>query len=441
MNEKFSTILHSALRFLSGTSLSRISGFARDITMAICFGATPSVAAFLVAFRLAHLLRRLFGEGAMQTAFIPMYEKYRKVCPKRADQFFLDLKGSLFFSLLALCLVGMFAIHFLFDGEIASLSVLLLPSLPFICLFGLNASLLQCHNQYFVPGVAPVAFNLIWIAGTLFLRNLPEIEAMRSLALFVVIACIAQWGMTLPQIIPTWKARQKLTLFSTDVRSLLAPLSLAIIGVAASQINNALDAFFARYASLEGPAYLWYAIRLQQLPIALIGVALSGALLPPLSRAIHSGNTEHFKSLVKKGLSVVSALMLAVTVLLFFAADPLIRLVYGHGDFSAAAVNETSLCLMGYAIGLVPLAWVLILSPGCNARGRYKEPAIASTVSMIANILLNGIFIFGFGWGAVSIAVATSLSAFLNAGLLWVALWNEKAPQGIKEKAKLFKFN
>ena len=419
MNEKFSSIIRSALRFLSGTSLSRVSGFTRDITMAACFGATPSVAAFLVAFRLAHLLRRVFGEGAMQTAFVPIYEKFRGESPVRADKFFLDLKGSLFFALVGLVLFAMLGIHLLFDGEIASLSVLLLPSLPFICLFGLNASLLQCHNHYFVPGVAPVAFNLIWIAGTLYLKDVPEAQAMRSLAYFVIIACIAQWAMTLPQIIPTWKARVKIVLFSQDVRSLLAPLSLAIVGVAASQINNALDAFFARYASLEGPAYLWYAIRLQQLPVALIGVALSGALLPPLSRAIHAGKLELFGSLIKKALVVVSVLMLLVTLVLVFGADPLIRIVYGHGGFSAEAVKETALCLAGYALGLIPLAWVLILSPACNAQGRYREPAIASTVSMVANIALNGIFIFGFGWGAVSIAVATSLSSFLNAALLW----------------------
>lgn len=391
--------------------------------MAACFGATASVAAFLVAFRLAHLLRRVLGEGALQTAFIPLYEKFYKENPSRAGQFFLDLKGSLFFSLVGISILGMLLIHFLGYGEIASLSISLLPSLPFICLFGLNAALLQCRNHYFIPGVAPVAFNLLWIIGALYLRGTPETEAMSTLAYFVVLGCAAQWAMTLPQIIPLWQTHKKISLFSTDVRKLLTPLSLAVIGVAATQINSALDAFFARYASLEAPAYLWYAIRIQQLPVALIGVALSGAILPPLSRAIHAGAHDKFNTLIRKSLLTVTALMGVITLAIFFLADFFIRLIYGYGDFTSAAVQETSLCLIGYAIGLIPIAWVLVLAPGCNAKGMYKQPAFASTVSMFVNICLNGLFIFGFGWGAFSIALATSLSAIVNAGILCAVLF------------------
>lgn len=427
MNVKFSSILHAAFRFLSGTSLSRLSGLARDVTMAACFGATASVAAFLVAFRLAHLLRRVFGEGALQTAFIPLYEKFQKEDPSRAERFFLDLKGSLFFSLVGIILLAMLPIYMFGYGEIATLSILLLPSLPFICLFGLNASLLQCRNHYFVPGVAPVAFNALWILGALYLKDLPESKAMNGLAFFVVMGCIAQWAMTLPQIIPTWKAHKKIQLFSADVRTLLSPLSLAVVGVAASQINNALDAVFARYASLEAPAYLWYAIRLQQLPVALVGVALAGAILPPLSRAIHAGALDQYKALIKKSLVTVSLVMLGATAFIFVASDQLIHLVYGHGDFSGAAIGETSLCLLGYALGLIPTAWVLVLSPGCNARGYYKEPALASTISMFTNIGLNALFVFGLGWGAFSIAIATSLSAFVNAMLLFYIVFTKRS--------------
>jgi putative peptidoglycan lipid II flippase len=420
MNERFSQILHAAFRFLSGTSLSRLSGLARDVTMAACFGATASVAAFLVAFRLAHLLRRVLGEGALQTAFIPLFEKYFQHNPKRAFKFFVDLKISLSLALFAIVLLGMGGIYLWGNGEIAHLSMLLLPSLPFICLFGLNAALLQCQNHYFIPGAAPVAFNLLWIAGALFLRGVPDEQAMSSLAYFVVLGCAAQWGMTLPQVAHAWQKKGDTELFSPDVRAMLRPLSLAIIGVAAAQINSALDAVFARFASLEAPAYLWYAIRIQQLPIALIGVALAGAILPSLSRAIHAGAVDRYQKLLKKSLLTVTLLMSVITIGIFLFADPLIRLIYGHGDFSVAAVEETALCLVGYAIGLIPMAWVLVLAPGCNARGQYKEPAIASTCSMIANIGFNALFIFGFGWGAFSIALATSLSAFINAGILCV---------------------
>ncbi len=418
MNDRFSQILHAAFRFLSGTSLSRVSGLARDVTMAACFGATASVAAFLVAFRLAHLLRRVLGEGALQTAFIPLYEKYFQQDANRAFKFFVDLKLSLFLSLVIIVLIGMGGIYLWGSGEIAHLSMLLLPSLPFICLFGLNAALLQCQNHYFIPGVAPVAFNLLWITGALLLRGVPEGDAMSSLAYFVVLGCAAQWAMTLPQVAHAWRKRGNVELFSSDVLAILGPLSLAIVGVAAAQINSALDAVFARFASLEAPAYLWYAIRIQQLPIALIGVALAGAILPSLSRAIHAGAIDNYRKLLKKSLILVTLLMSGITVGIFLCAEPLIRLIYGYGDFSMAAVGETALCLVGYAIGLVPMAWVLVLAPGYNARGNYKVPAMASTCSVVANVTFNALFIFGFGWGAFSIALATSLSAFINAGIL-----------------------
>lgn len=436
MSTQFSSILHAAFRFLSGTALSRISGLARDVTMAACFGATPSVAAFLVAFRLAHLLRRVFGEGALQTAFIPLYERFYKENPERADRFFLDLKGSLFLSLSGISLLAMGGLSLFGSGEIATLSILLLPSLPFICLFGLNASLLQCRNHYFIPGFAPVAFNLFWIVGALALKHLPDQEAMSYLALFVIFGCVAQWAMTLPQVLPTWHAHRRVSLFSTDVKALLAPLSLAILGVAASQINNALDPLFALYASPEAPAYLWYAVRMQQLPIALVGIALSTAILPPLARCIHGGDFSRYQSLLQKSLLSATVVMTLITLAIGFLSDRLINLVYGHGDFSPLAVAETSQCLIGYAIGLVPMAWVLILSPGCNAKGLYREPAIASSVSMIVNILLNALFVFGLGWGSMSVAVATSLSAFVNAAILCYVVFFQSSSRELRVPVK-----
>lgn len=404
--------------------------------MAACFGVTPSVAAFLVAFRLAHLLRRVFGEGALQTAFIPLYERFYRESPERADRFFLDLKGSLFLSLAGITSIAMGGLYLLGSGEIVNLSILLLPSLPFICLFGLNASLLQCRNHYFIPGFAPVAFNLFWIIGALALRHLPDEEAMSSLALFVILGCIAQWAMTLPQVLPTWHAHRRIQLFSSDVKTLLAPLSLAILGVAASQINNALDPLFALYASPEAPAYLWYAVRLQQLPVALVGIALATAVLPPLSRCIHGGDLHRYKSLLQKSLLSATGVMTLIALTMGFLADRLITLVYGHGDFSQVAVEETSYCLIGYVIGLVPMAWVLILSPGCNAKGLYREPAVASSVSMGVNVFLNALFVFGLGWGAMSVAIATSLSAFVNAAMLYYVVFFRDSKRELKVSIK-----
>ena len=323
MNDSTSSIIQSAKRFFSGTMLSRVAGMLRDMAMAFAFGTQESVAAFLVAFRFSHLLRRLLGEGALQSALIPQFEKLRQQDPQRAAAFFRDLTICLSALLSVIVVVTMAVLWGVLlwanlrpgNAEIVQLTLLMMPSLIFICLFGINASLLQCEKSFFTPSVAPVAFNLLWIVGTFCLWNLASESAMRWLTLFVNLACMAQWALTLPQISKSLKqfsgtSIMPLKMFSKDVLALLGPLSLGVIGVGSSQINNALDAVFARYADSEGPAYLWYAIRIQQLPLALFGIAISGAMLPPLSRAIKRGNLFQFQEFMDFALRRSIALML-----------------------------------------------------------------------------------------------------------------------------------
>jgi len=418
-------IFRSAKRFFSGTMLSRITGMLRDIAMASAFGIDASIAALMVAFRFAHLLRRLFGEGALQSAFIPQFEALRHDSPGRASKFYRDLTGTLSLGLFLIVIASMIVLgsllkfgHFSPDNsEILLLTLIMMPSLLFICLFGLNAALLQCEKSYFMPSVAPVAFNLIWIGGVAYLWHSPPSSAMPYLAGFIALGCMFQWLLTVPQ---TWQhlSTKGFRIISSDVRRLSKPLFLGIIGVAASQINNALDVVFARYASEEGPAMLWYAIRIQQLPLALFGIALSGALLPPLSRAIKARNFEKSREFlqfaVKRGLAV----MIPITLFLWVMGKPCISLIYGHGSFTSIASEKTTDCLMGYTFGLVPMTLVLILAPAFFVQGNYRTPTIATTLSMGCNIILNTIFIMGLGWGAASVAYATSISAWLQLGFL-----------------------
>jgi putative peptidoglycan lipid II flippase len=432
MKDTIHTIRRSSYRFLSGTLLSRLTGMFRDISMAYVFGTQPSIAAFMVAFRLAHLLRRLFGEGALQSAFIPEFEALRCQQEQRAFIFFRDLTLVLTFFLILLigtcCAV---LAGFLWWGdlhpdnqEIISLTLLMLPSLLFICLFGLNTSLLQCEKSYFIPSVAPAAFNGIWIATVFSLRNMPAEQAMPWLAFGVVIACLCQWLLTVPQ---TWKSLKNilsssrwstLQFISSDLRQLSKPLALGILGVAASQINNAIDSLFARYAEPEGPALLWYAIRIQQLPLALFGVTIAGAVLPPLSRALKAHQWEDYHHFLHDALYRSWIFILPLTAALFVMGDTAIHFLYGRGDFGPQAIIQTTYCLWAYGIGLIPSALVLILAPACYAQNNYILPAIASFITMLLNLFLNTLFIMGFQWGAVSVALATSISAWANLGIL-----------------------
>lgn len=437
-------MMRAAVSFFSGTMISRISGMLRDIIMAFAFGTEASVAAFFIAFRFAHLLRRIFGEGALHVTFVPQFESLRnqEKSPLRAGVLFTDLYVALSLILVLLISVAMGISGFFLSGyggitsstalEVLYLCFLMLPSLLFICLAGLNSALLQCEHSYFLPSVASVAFNAVWICGALILHFSAADEAMAKLALCIILACFCQWLVTVPKVFSILrsyglieafrKSIYSINLFSEDLWKLGVPFLLGIVGIGAAQINSGCDALFASYADSSGPAYLWYAIRLQQLPLALFGIALSGALLPPLSRAIKAGETSRSFLLLNAAIMRSVQLILPMTGLLFLLGQRSIQLLYGYGDFGASSVSGTTTCLWGYALGLLPMTLVLVIAPIFYAKGEYRASTLASVVSMLLNLFFNGLFVVGFGWGASSVAVATSISAFVNVLYLIMAL-------------------
>jgi putative peptidoglycan lipid II flippase len=219
-----------------------------------------------------------------------------------------------------------------------------------------------------------------------------------------------------------WKDWLRFRLFSEEWGLLLKALMMGVIGIGAMQINSALDAIFARMADPEGPAFLWYAIRIEQVPLALFGAALSGALLPPLSRAMKAGQIERYRQMLQSGLRSSTGLMLVCTFGIFALGGSGINLLYGRGDFSPADVAKTAPCLWAYGAGLVPAVMVLLFASGFYAQKSYGPPMIASLTAVGVNLFLNALFVFGFQWGAISIALATSIGAVVNVIVLAFAL-------------------
>jgi len=409
--------------------ISRVTGLIRDIAMASVFGVNGAVAAFLLAFRLSHFFRRIFGEGALNAAFTPAFEEIRSQEEGKAFRFFIGI--FLCLSLLLLILVflllgGLWALYVFGNlsedsRQVVFLTALMLPGLLFICLYGLNASLLQCEKSYFVPGAAPAGFNLCWITGILCLHHMPLQEAMAGMALFINLACVAQWAMTIPS---TWKIVRRHLVFANmnfpiqGLKKLLFSLSLAVLGVISTQVNSAVDPLFARYAELDGPALLWYAIRLQQLPLALFGIALSSAILPPLSRKMKEGDITGFLRFFRFGIRKTLFVMVPVTAAIFLMGREAISLIYRHGDFTWSDAGRTNSCLQGYALGLVPATLILIYAPAFYSRRQYHVPMRGAFLSLVSNLFFNTLFIMGFGWGVSSVAYATSVSAFMNLGYL-----------------------
>ncbi len=432
-NDQPHSIAKSAFSFLSGTMVSRVSGLVRDMSMACFFGASASIAAFFVALRFAILLRRVLGEGALLNGFVPYFESYRKQDPKHAALFFRDVFFSLsVFLFILIAAVELGCYFWLGSGslsfenqQILRLVMWILPGIPFICLFGICSGLLHCEKYFFLTGVAPVAYNAIWIAAVWVFRNeIPE-KAAVGLSIAISFAFVVQWLITFPKTYAftrqflTMKELMQARLFSADIRVMLASLSLGVIGVAASQISSAIDTLFSRYACLEGPAYLNYALHLQQLPLALFGIGVSSALLPPLSRAFASEDLKQSKSILEFAISHSMLVIIPCTIAIFALGEASVNLIYGHGDFSQVAVVQTTRCLWGYGLGLTPMVITLLLAPAFYAKKDYRTPTLTSLTAISVSIFLNTMLICVFHFGPASLAFSTSFTAFLNAFLLY----------------------
>ncbi len=424
-------VSRSAFRFFSGTFLSKVTGMLRDMAMAFYFGTSPALAAFLLTFRFVYLARRLFGESLLHQGFIPHFEEKRAENSKRAAVFFRDLFWSMVVFLLGLVFLGEIVLS-IFNGEVVRLASLMLPAVFFICLFGFCTGLLQSERSFFVPSVAPALSNIVWILGVFLLKALPLSRAAEGLAITLSIAFFLQWTMTIPKMWAFLKQHLsvkeifKVSLFSSEIRTLVRPLMLGMIGVASVQINSALDGIFGHFASSEGPAYLWYAIRIQQLPLALFGIALSSALLPSLSRAHKQGNRKHYFSLLTFARKRAFALIFPCMIGIFVLGLSSINLLFGRGDFSSVATMQTTLCLWSYGLGLLSMVLVQIYAPAFYAKKDYRTPMLGFVYSTILNILLNALFVFYFKMGAFSIALATSIASTANLFYLYQKLEKPK---------------
>ncbi len=426
MSDAVHSILRSARAFFFGTAMSRFSGFFRDMVMAFCFGSAPEVASFMVAYRLANLFRRLFGENNAQSGFVSPFERLRTENLPSAFLFYRDAAWSMGLLLLAVVAAlegALFWIRPPVDSEwhtIATLAMWMVPGLFFICLHALHTALLQCQKKAFLAAVAPVIFNATWIGAALLSK--PHAKPMHLLAMGVTLAYGLQWLFTARQIrketavhIP-WTQWVRPRLFSPEFRSMGRAMMLGILGVGAIQINGAIDAIFSKIADPSGPAYLWYALRLEQLPLALFGIALSGALLPPLARAAHQAPRRVYAELLSEGLRHALAFIVPCTFGLLALGFVGLNLLYGHGDFTPTDIVATAQCLAAYALGLIPAVCVLILAQGFYGQKTYSIPSLGSLFAVGINIALNAALVFWLELGAVSIALATSASAWAN---LW----------------------
>ncbi|WP_417783347.1 murein biosynthesis integral membrane protein MurJ [Terasakiella pusilla] len=416
------------------TMLSRVLGFARDILVAAILGAGPVADAFFIAFKFPNVFRRLFAEGAFNAAFVPLFAgKYEGDGPESAKAFAEKAFAFLFWILLGLLIVmelampwamQLFAPGFMDEPEKFDLAVELtritFPYLLFISLVSLMAGVLNSLNKFAAAAATPVLLNICLIGAILGLTpHLPS--PGHALAWGVFGAGIVQFiwlfwhcakhNMTLKLRIMRW---------DTDVKLMVKRIIPGALGAGIYQVNLLVDMMIATLLPTGSISYLFYADRINQLPLGVVGVAVGTALLPMLSRQLRSGDEDGAMNSLNRALEFSLFLTLPAAVAYMVIADPIVSILFERKEFTASDSQATAAALFVYAFGLPAYVLNKALTPGFFARGDTKTPMIIAGVCMVVNIVFNLMLMGPFLH--VGLAMATVISAWTNTVLLAVVL-------------------
>jgi putative peptidoglycan lipid II flippase len=425
-----------ARRVSALTMLSRLLGLAREQIFALTLGAGIYSDAFLAAFRIPNLLRDLFAEGALSTAFVPTYVATLRRDGRPAAQALANrVMSTLTIYLGAAAILGMIfpgpVVHLVargFSPEKAALCArlvrIMMPFLPAISLAVVAMGSLNAEEKYTAPALASSMFNLVAIGGgaVVYLIAPSSRAAVTAWAAFTVVGGIAQLAIQVP---PLWRSGFRprllpdLRLSDPGTRRIAMLMAPATLGVAAVQVNVVVNSSFASLISDGALSWLSYAFRLMQLPIGVFGVAVGTTALTHLSRDAARGDWTSLSVTLRRGLRMVFFLTVPSTVGLALLGVPIIRLIFQHGRFSPHATLETARALTGYAVGLVAYAAIKVVAPAFYALGRTRVPVAASLAAVAANLIWN--FLTFRRFGHVGLALGTSLAALVNFSMLALA--------------------
>ncbi len=409
------------------TLLSRILGFVRDVMIAAFLGAGPVVDAFVIAFSLPNLFRRFFAEGAFNMAFVPMFSKKLEK-GEDAKGFATDAMAGLATVVLIFTLIAQAAMPWLvlalasgFEAdERFGLAVeygrIAFPYIFFISLAALLSGVLNALGRFAMAAAAPVALNIIMISAMAIAGNTGG-DVARTLVWCVPFAGLVQMALV-------WQAANRAGIRLIPRRPRWTPelKRLAIIAAPAAlaggvvQINLVIGRQVASY--FEGAAgLLYYADRLYQLPLGLVGVAIGVVLLPDLSRRLGAGDAEGGRSAVNRALEFSMTLTLPAALALIVIPLPLVSVLFQRGAFTEADAAATALAVAVYGAGLPAFVLQKVLSPVYFARENTKTPFNYAFISM----LVNAVIAIGLApvIGFVAAAWGTTLAGWANAGLLW----------------------
>ena len=428
------------------TLVSRILGMVRDMLMARFVGAGLASDAFLIAWRLPNLFRALFAEGAFAAVFVPLFNRTMAEADREkhgaglaaAREFASQVLSVLFPFLVvftALMMVAAAPIVWAMTGGFPDggaekfdlavhLTRITFPYLALISLVSLLGGVLNSLDRFWVNAAAPVLLNICMIAALLFFRGATPVATAETQAIAVTISGALQllWLV--------WSCRQagvSLALrrprLSPQVRHMLALIGPAALGQGAIQFNLLIStSLAARFLPQGAVSYLYYADRLNQLPLGLIGIGVGTAILPALSRHIGGGNDAAAAHTQNRALELSLFLAMPAAVALTVAATPLIRGVFEHGAFTAVDTAGTAATLAAFSLGVPAYVLIKVLTPGFYARQDTKTPVRIAMLSMLVNLVGNLLSVLVLHTGFVGIALSTAAAAWVNTLLLYWTL-------------------
>ncbi len=414
------------------TMMSRFLGLARDIVLANLLGAEGRADIFLLAQKIPNFLRRLFGEGAFATAFVPVFSEYHEKRTKEETVLLLSkVSGTLGGFLFLITMVGVIVPQLLMgifgygfyhtDPEkffrASELLRITFPYIFFISLVAMYSAVMNTLNKFALPAFAPVLLNLSIIGMALFVA--PHMEhANVALAWGIFIAGVLQLLLFFPFL---WKAgylpRPQWAWKDSSVQRIFKLMLPVIFGASVSQINLLIDSQIASFLEEGSISWLYYSDRMLEFPLGIFGIAIATVLLPTLSKYFAKNDMQHFSGTLDWGLRMVLMIGIPAAIGLLWLAEPIMISVFQHGAFDAHDSFKAGQSLQAYSLGLIAFMMVKVFLTGFYSRQDPKTPVKIGIIAVVSNIVLNLVLFKPFGH--VGLAIATSISAFINAILLY----------------------
>ena len=434
-SKKASALFKSLGSVSAVTLLSRLLGYLRDMVIAVSFGASAGTDVFFVANRIPNFLRRLFGEGAFSQAFVPILNDYQQNRPDQVKDLIDHVVGLLFVVVTIITVVAVVAAPWLVivvapgfadDAEkLQFTSELLRITFPYLLMISLSAAsmaILNSRGVFAAPAFSPVLLNVSMILCAWFLADLfPQPLRVTALAWGVFFGGVAQLVWQVPFLVKEGLLpRLRFKSGHAGVKRVVTLMIPTLFGAGVAQINLLFDTFLASFLESGSISWLYYSDRLLEFPLGVFAIALATVMLPDLSRRYASDDHTGFSQVLEWGTRLGIVIGLPAAAALAVLATPLLSTLFQYGAFDADGVRGATLSLWAYAPGLLGAILVKLYAPGFFARQNTRTPVRIGIIALVSNMVLNLLFIWPLQHAGL--ALATSLSAFLQAWLLYRAL-------------------